>query len=155
MFSGLCGFWWQILSHSSPVYIYTCRRHKKCGFDPWVRKIPWGQGMATHSSILAWAIPWTEQSIGSQRIRVDWSNLACMCVCVYIYIYIFSQLFTNEPLGKPLIWYVTYIWLLSRIFHHISFSTDYDVFRHNFHFVYPVCGLLSFLHLQIHIFHQI
>ena len=32
-----------------------------------------GEGMATHSSILAWIIPWTEepgrlQSIGSQRV---------------------------------------------------------------------------------------
>ena len=32
------------------------------------------KGMATHSSILAWRIPWTEepgglQSIGSQRVR--------------------------------------------------------------------------------------
>ena len=84
-----------------PLYIYTCRRHKKCGFDPWVRKIPWGQGMATHSSILAWAIPWTEQSIGSQRIGVDWSNLACMCVCVYIYIYIHNSLPTS-PWGSPI-----------------------------------------------------
>ena len=32
----------------------TCqyRRHKRHGFDTWVRKIPWGQEMATHSSIL-------------------------------------------------------------------------------------------------------
>ena len=42
---------------------------------------PLEQGMATHSSILAWRIPWTEepgglQSIGSQRVRHDWSNLA-------------------------------------------------------------------------------
>ena len=33
--------------------------------------------MAAHSSILAWKIPWTEeagglQSMGSQRIRLDW-----------------------------------------------------------------------------------
>ena len=33
-----------------------------------------GEGMATHSSILAWRIPWTEEpggleSMGSQRIR--------------------------------------------------------------------------------------
>ena len=39
--------------------------------------------MGTHSSILAWRIPWTEepgglQSIGSQRIGHDWSDLACM-----------------------------------------------------------------------------
>ena len=38
--------------------------------------------MATHSSIFAWRIPWTEkprglQSIGSWRVRDNWSNLAC------------------------------------------------------------------------------
>ena len=37
--------------------------------------------MATHSSILAWRIPWTEEpsvllSMGSQRTKHDWSNLA-------------------------------------------------------------------------------
>ena len=35
--------------------------------------------MATHSSILAWRIPWTEetgglQSTGSQRVRQDWAT---------------------------------------------------------------------------------
>ena len=34
------------------------------GFDPWVRKIPLEKGMATHSSILAWRIPWTEKPGG-------------------------------------------------------------------------------------------
>ena len=38
--------------------------------------------MATHSSILAWKIPWEEepgglQSIGSQRVRHNWNSLAC------------------------------------------------------------------------------
>ena len=37
---------------------------------------PLEKGMATHSSILSWRIPWTEepgelQSTGSQRIRQD------------------------------------------------------------------------------------
>ena len=37
---------------------------------------PLERGMATHSSILAWRIPWTEepggvQSMGSQRVRHD------------------------------------------------------------------------------------
>jgi len=37
---------------------------------------PLEEGMATHSSILAWEIPWTEepgrlQSIGLQRVRHD------------------------------------------------------------------------------------
>ena len=38
---------------------------------------PLEKGMATHSSILAWKIPWTEepvglQSLGSQRVWHDW-----------------------------------------------------------------------------------
>ena len=37
---------------------------------------PLEEGMAAHSSILAWRIPWTEesgglQSMGSQRVRHD------------------------------------------------------------------------------------
>ena len=39
------------------------------------------EGMATHSSILAWRIPWTEepgglQSMGLQRVGHNWSKLA-------------------------------------------------------------------------------
>ena len=39
------------------------------------------KGMATHSSILGWRIPWTEEpgelrSIGLQRIGHDWRDLA-------------------------------------------------------------------------------
>ena len=37
------------------------RRHKRGNFDPWVVKIPLERKMATHSSILAWEIPWTEE----------------------------------------------------------------------------------------------
>ena len=29
------------------------------GFDPWVGKMPWRREWLTHSSILAWRIPWT------------------------------------------------------------------------------------------------
>ena len=37
--------------------------------------------MATHSSVLAWRIPWTGEpgrlpSMGSHRVRHDWSDLA-------------------------------------------------------------------------------
>ena len=37
--------------------------------------------MATHSSVLAWRIPWTEEpgglpSMGSHRVRHDWNDLA-------------------------------------------------------------------------------
>ena len=38
-----------------------------------------GRGLATHSSILAWEIPWTKepgrlQSMASQRVRYDWGT---------------------------------------------------------------------------------
>ena len=49
---------------------------------------PLEEGMATHSSILAWRIQWTEepgelQSIGSQRVRHDWGDLAHMHMFLY------------------------------------------------------------------------
>ena len=47
-----------------------CRRLKRCRYDPWVRKIL-EEGMATHSSILAWRIPWTEKPSGLQRIGLQ------------------------------------------------------------------------------------
>ena len=45
------------------------------GLTPGSGRSP-GEGMATHSSILAWEIPWTKkpgrlQSIGLQRVRHD------------------------------------------------------------------------------------
>ena len=46
-----------------------------------IRSLGQEDPLVTHSSILAWRIPWTEksgglQSIGSQRVRHDWSDLA-------------------------------------------------------------------------------
>ena len=49
-------------------------------WETWVQSLGWEdplkKGMATHSSIIAWRIPWTEelgrlQSMGSQRVRHD------------------------------------------------------------------------------------
>ena len=37
------------------------KKKKKFGFEPWVGKIPLEKGMATHSSIPALRIPWTEK----------------------------------------------------------------------------------------------
>ena len=44
------------------------RRH---GFCLWVGKIPLEKGMATHSSILAWRIPRTEDPGGLQSDESD------------------------------------------------------------------------------------
>ena len=49
-------------------------------WETWVLSLGWEdpleRGIATHSSILAWRIPWTEetsrlQSMGSKRVRHD------------------------------------------------------------------------------------
>ena len=37
---------------------------QRYGFHPWVEKIPMEKEMATHSSILAWKILWTEEPGG-------------------------------------------------------------------------------------------
>ena len=51
--------------------------------ETWVRSLgqedPLEKEMATHSSILAWKISWTEkpgglQSVGSQRVGHDWAT---------------------------------------------------------------------------------
>ena len=49
-----------------------CRRHKETQVLSLGQEDPLEEGMATHSSVLAWRIPWTEeagglQSMGSQR----------------------------------------------------------------------------------------
>ena len=44
-------------------------------WETWVQYLGWEdpleKGTATHSNILAWRIPWTVQSMGSQRVGHD------------------------------------------------------------------------------------
>ena len=55
--------------------------------ENWLQSLGWEdpleKGMATHSSILAWIIPWTEepgwlQSMGLQRVRHNWITNICL-----------------------------------------------------------------------------
>ena len=50
-------------------------RNPPAMWETWVRSRDWEnpleKGKAIHSNILAWRIPWTIQSVGSQRIRDD------------------------------------------------------------------------------------
>ena len=57
-----------------------------------------GGGHATHSSILAWIIPWTEEP-GGQRVGHDWSDLACT-----------HMLFGAFSLGVCFTWCYMYRW---------------------------------------------
>ena len=57
-------------------WLSVCLQYRRPGFDFWFGKIPLEKEMATHSSVLAWKIPWTEetgrlQSMGSQRLRCN------------------------------------------------------------------------------------
>ena len=60
------------------------------------REDPLEKEMATHSSTLAWKIPWTEkpgrlQSMGSQRVRHDWTTSLYLYYSGYTYWFWFSQ----------------------------------------------------------------
>ena len=60
------------MRHSGKESTCQCRKPKRHGFNPWVKKIP-------YSNILAWEIAWTEeagglQSVRPQRLRHDWAT---------------------------------------------------------------------------------
>ena len=62
--------------------------------ETWVRSLGWEdpleEGTATHSSILAWRLPWTEETGGYSSWgckESDMTEWLSMCVCIYIYIY--------------------------------------------------------------------
>ena len=68
--------------------------------ETWVQSLctedPLEMGMATHSSILAWRIPWTEkpgrlQSMGLQKVRHDSATNTCIICTLYILSYIFQH----------------------------------------------------------------
>ena len=62
---------------------------------------PLEKEMATHSSILAWRIPWAEesgglQSIASYRVGHDWSDLVCMHTLIFLH-FLVRILYTMKP----------------------------------------------------------
>ena len=82
--------WYTIMEKNMKEYIYVCSltggsdsKESACSVRDPVQFLGWAdplkKGMATHSSIPAWWIPWTEeagglQSRGSQRVRHDWAT---------------------------------------------------------------------------------
>ena len=49
----------------------VCLQCGRPGFNPWVGKIPLEKEMATHSSILAWRIPWTVHGVAKSQTRLS------------------------------------------------------------------------------------
>ena len=67
--------WWLHGKEST----WQCRRHKRPKFYPWVRKLLWRRAWQPTPVFLAWKIPEEHgglQSVGSQRVRHDWSYWA-------------------------------------------------------------------------------
>ena len=48
-----------------------CRRHKRCDFDLWVRKILWRRAWQPTPVFLPGESPWTRESDGLQSIRLQ------------------------------------------------------------------------------------
>ena len=64
-----------------------CRRRKRHGFDPWAGRFP-GEGMATHSNVLAWRILWAKEPGRLQSMGCKKSDTTDRLYYIYIYIYI-------------------------------------------------------------------
>ena len=98
-----------------------------CRFDPWVRKIPLEKEMATHSSILAWRIPWTKepgelQSMGSQRVGHDLAtkqqqNNGLVKAVMYLP---FPSLPVNRSIQEVSLWGFSLDWLYHRLPGHLG-----------------------------------
>ena len=63
-----------MVSYRTPLVVQTVERLPTV-WETWVQSLgpedPLEKEMATHSSTLAWKIPWTEESMGWQRVRYN------------------------------------------------------------------------------------
>ena len=86
-------------THSSilglPVCVAQLVKNPPAMWETWVRSLGWEdspeKGTATHSSFLAWRIPQTIQSVGSQRVRHDWAT------STFTFIHIYNWITVNQP----------------------------------------------------------
>ena len=89
-------------SKRAPLVAQTAMQETQFQSLSWVD--PLEKGMATHSSILAWRIPWTEkpvglQSIRSQRVGYNWVTNTHSCLGVSVNREWISNWFTLWGLG--------------------------------------------------------
>ena len=72
----MCKEWWGFPGGSAVKNLPVMQKMQEIQVQFLGGEDPLEEGLATHSSILAWRIPWTEefgrlQAIGSQRVRHD------------------------------------------------------------------------------------
>ena len=83
------------------VVVWQCKRHKRCGFDPWVRKMPWNRkwqltsvflpGKSHGQKSLAGYSPWghKESDMTENTHRV----------CVFMCVFVLSQFIMNKEVS--------------------------------------------------------
>ena len=54
------------LGDEESIYLY-----RRCGFDPWVKNIPWRRKWYPTPALLTWEILWTEESGGLWSIELQ------------------------------------------------------------------------------------
>ena len=88
--------------------------------ETWVWSLGWEdpleKEMATHSSILAWRIPWTEepgrlQSTGSQKVGHDWATSLSLINLKFLSILLVYQFTITEPTCSKYFLKWCYIWV--------------------------------------------
>ena len=108
------GVYWELIMPSdSAVENLSAMQELQKMLVPFLgQEDPLQEGITTHSSILAWRIPWTEepgklQSMGLQRVRYDWSDLArihtryvcALCVTILSYWHVLNHLILEQLHG--------------------------------------------------------
>ena len=67
--------WVRFLGGAWPSLVAQLVKNPPTMRETWVQSLDWEdpleKGKATHSSILAWRIPWTIQSMGLKRVGHD------------------------------------------------------------------------------------
>ena len=81
---------------------------------------PPGEGMATHSSILTWQIPWTEdpgglQSMRLQRVGHDWAHV-CACMHTHTHTHTIVDLSCNILMVYEDFYTKPYLFIISEYF---------------------------------------
>ena len=96
------------LQYSSASVVAQLVKNLSGMWETWIRSLGWEdaleKGKAIHSSLLAWRIPWTVQSVGLQRKESDtterlfpfcascWSCILCFTSCVSFWVGTLSHL---------------------------------------------------------------
>ena len=110
-------------------------------FDPWVGKIL-GVGNDTHSSILAWKIPWTKvtggiQSTESQRVTLQYLLILYVKCSLVILTYFLFHLNVHENSGRN---FVLFYKLVGRKI--TSLNIEFSFQTHQFSSVSQSCPTL-------------